>query len=788
MSATRSASSWTATVRELRRRPVRSAATVAVLALSVAALGVLAVPTISSATLSDLAEGDAMAHITLDVTPITDPELAGGGPFESIPGVTQAETRIETAFEGPDGDAIEVVGIDPREQAVNVVSATDGRLPVRAGEALVTPALLEAGHGIGESFDGPGGPISVVGVGNTASLDAEPAVVMAGDAVAALVGSRAPAAAGANTVLLRLENPSAEALDQAVADVRALLHENDIALTGFPELNVDGAHPLAEEISMVSVMIGMLGAVSGIVAMVLLASTTSAIIADRSAEVAVLRAMGSGPRATRRQLHRIATTTAALAAIVGIPLGLAVANFVSRMVLERFAAITPAVGVSIPLVLGSLAFLLVGARLVSTPAARRLVSRPLASALRDSDGRPYGMRWYQRLASRASAIMRAPLGLRVAGGNSLARPGRTLALTLQVTAAVAAVLIVASLGTSIADFGEAELEPWQYQEMTYAVGPGDGWETSVSGDRTAARNGEESGLFSYGSFDDFEIDAYGLLADTTVIDRAVVEGRWFEATSSEVTYSQTASSEAVRPEAVVTEGFARHRGISVGDSVTLELPSGNAEVEVVGIHRLRAAAFFLEREALGSLLGRPDTADVVWTTGDPGPLGQPGPLSEAVAADLAVEVDSPADMVAEDAAARDMIMGIFWAIGIVVAAVAAIGFASSLQMLVHDRRRELAAVRAAGASCGLVRRLVLAEAMWVAAIGAAVGTVLAHFGATALMAFVESSESIEIGYAYASAMVVPVVSAALLGAALLAILAVRPVLRSAPAALLRTAD
>ena len=49
-----------------------------------------------------------------------------------------------------------------------------------------------------------------------------------------------------------------------------------VTLTGFPELNIDGAHPLAQEISMVAVMIGMLGVVAGIVALVLLASTTAA--------------------------------------------------------------------------------------------------------------------------------------------------------------------------------------------------------------------------------------------------------------------------------------------------------------------------------------------------------------------------------------------------------------------------------------------------------------------------------------------------------------------------------
>ena len=108
------------------------------------------------------------------------------------------------------------------------------------------------------------GPIAVVGVGNTASLDAEPAVVMDEAAVAAL-GSSQAAQQGPNTVLLRLEEPTEANLTRAVADTRELLDGYGVTLTGFPEVNIDGAHPLAQEISMVAVMIGMLGAVAAMV-------------------------------------------------------------------------------------------------------------------------------------------------------------------------------------------------------------------------------------------------------------------------------------------------------------------------------------------------------------------------------------------------------------------------------------------------------------------------------------------------------------------------------------------
>ena len=59
----------------------------------------------------------------------------------------------------------------------------------------------------------------------------------------------------------------------------------------------DEAHPIDADIEQVSSLIGLLGIVAGLVALVLLGSTTNTLITERTREVAVMRALGAPSRA-----------------------------------------------------------------------------------------------------------------------------------------------------------------------------------------------------------------------------------------------------------------------------------------------------------------------------------------------------------------------------------------------------------------------------------------------------------------------------------------------------------
>ena len=144
---------------------------------------------------------------------------------------------------------------------------------------------------------------------------------------------------GANHVVLRAVDTSADSL-RSTADffVRARLAVDGVTLTGLPITVPDGTHPIEGAISQVSTLIGFLGIVAGLVALVLLGSTTNTLITERTREAAVMRALGARNRPLRRRLRRLAVAIAAVAVVIGLPLGVLVSNVIARMVMQEFSA------------------------------------------------------------------------------------------------------------------------------------------------------------------------------------------------------------------------------------------------------------------------------------------------------------------------------------------------------------------------------------------------------------------------------------------------------------------
>ena len=439
--------------RALRRAPGRSAASVLALALAIAAMGVFAVPSVATDALRSVAARDRIAHLTLDTTPIPDPAALDG-----VPGLAAVATRTVASVAGPAGDPVQVVGTDPSSPAVDRVRATTGRLPTAVGEVALGGRIAGAtGLTVGDTLP-VGGGLRIVGLADTTALAGE-AVVYTTPAQAAALGGLG----GPTQVIARVADPTEANLDRATAALRRALAVQGVSVTALPLALVGGAHPIEEGTKEISMMIGMLGIVAGFVALVLLASTTNAIVTERSRDAAIMRALGAPGRDVRRELRRVALAIAGLGLVVGLPLGVVVSNVIARMVVERFAGITPGVGWSPVVVAVSVGFALVGARLISGRAARRLTRLPLAEALRDREGRPFGRRVGDRMVARLRA---GSLTVRMALRSVVRRRGRATALVAQVACAVGAAACVASLVASVGQFNRVELASWRWSTAT----------------------------------------------------------------------------------------------------------------------------------------------------------------------------------------------------------------------------------------------------------------------------------------------------------------------------------
>ncbi|MEO1055747.1 MAG: FtsX-like permease family protein [Actinomycetota bacterium] len=742
-------------LRELRRAPARILTSVLALALAIGAIGVLAVPAVAASSLRAAGERDQIPQLVLTTTELGDDALAAlAAEYEQRDDVIALEGQMATAIDVPDAGVVEVVGVDIGNQRVDVIDLDTGRLPATSGEVIASTRLVEAadvavGDSIALANAGSNGAasttIDVVGIGNSSYWTAEPVAFVALDDARAIAGSD-----GYNRVVLTSPSSSTDDLRALADELRADLGAAGVTVTTLPEVIPAGQHPIEEDITQVSVMIGFLGIVAGIVALVLLASTTNTLITERTREAAVMGALGARPRALRRRLRRIAMTIAIAGLLIGIPLGIAVANVIARLVLQEFVGVTPGLAVSIPVIVGSVLFALIGARLVSARAARRVTKAPLAESLRDRDGNPFGRRWSERLLARVRV---GGLRARIATRNGWHRRARSVAIAAQITAAIAALMIVASMATTINDFNAAESEPWNWQSQTVVAGSGLDIDRSIADDRS------EVAIDTIGLYDDWEIDVRGLAADTEMIDRQVTVGAWF----------------ADDRDAVVSEGFASRVGIDVGDRIEVEVASGTTSYDVVGLHRERGRSVFVPTATLATDLGQPEAGNVLFSL-DEEPAATP---------DGIVITDRFTDLT-DDEASRNAILLIFGAIGVVVVSVAGLAVASGLAVSVYERRHQVAAMQAIGARRGDIRRIVLGELLPLAAIGIAAGLALGYVGALGIARSFEAADAVEIGFTYATGAIPVAVAVVLFGCVALAAVVVRQVGRRTLAETLRT--
>jgi putative ABC transport system permease protein len=695
------------------RAPARIIASVVAIALAVGAIGVFAVPDVAADSLRRQATADRLTHVAADTTELDSVDGL------DIEGATAVEGRVSRTVAVGD-DQVMVIGLDFDHQQANVVGADEGTLP-GPGEILVTEGVAE----VGDMVDVGSDTVTVVGVGGTTWWTETGAVFADLDTARALTGVE-----GFNRVLVRMDDSDGDSLDAAVDDLRVALADRGATFESFPITVPDGRHPIEDDLRQISTMIGLLGVVAGVVALVLLASTTNTLITERTREVAVMRALGAGRRSLRRRLRGLALGIAAVGGVLGLALGVVVANYLARMVLERFVGVTPGLAVSWPVMAASAVFALGGAWLVSGRAARRVTRVPLAEALRDRDATPFGRRVTERLATR---LPTGGLIERMAVRSALHRRARTMAVLAQLTAGVAAVIVVASLSASVQGFNEAELEPWRWASSAQAVDAGLPYDAGLAADR----EGVEPFIGSWGLYDDWEVGVFGVEPDTAMIDHRVRVGRWLDGGRG----------------VVISAGFADAQGIEVGDEVSFELASGPHRYAVVGLHRSRSRDVYVPRELLAADLGAATRVNAFWS------LGPADELEASLDLPALAEIESIEAVAAEDAAARKVIADLFIAIGAVVVGVSMLGVSSAMAVNLWERRQELAAFQALGADRSRVRRLLVTELVPLALVASAAGAVAGWFGAQAIIASFESADAVEIGTVFAARMV-PLAAAA----------------------------
>ena len=182
-------------------------------------------------------------------------------------------------------------------------------------------------------------------------------------------------------------------------------------------------------------------------------------------------------------------------------------------------------------------------------------------------------------------------------------------------------------------------------------------------------------------------------------------------------------------EVAVRQPTADEEGLAVGDTVTVRFQQGAATLTVAGIYDRGyqlAAEWLVDNSLLDASLSRSlDARILVRTGGATGALI--GDIDAALASDPTARISSRDDFIDDQAGQITNLLTLLYALLGMSVVVALIGIVNTMSLSIHERTRELGLLRAVGMTSRQLRRTVRYEAAIIALIGTLAGLVLGLF-------------------------------------------------------------
>ena len=486
-----------------------------------------------------------------------------------------------------------------------------------------------------------------------------------------------------------------------------------------------GKHPANDLLQGFFLVLGVIGALSLVVSGFLVVNTVSAILAQQTRQIGVMKAIGARNDQIAGLYLGLVLGYALLSLAVALPLGAIgaygftaftanLANFdvTGFAIPPTVVLLEIAVGLIVPL-LAALVPVVRGVRIT--------VREALASAgIADRFGRSRFDRAVQGIRGFARPTL---LSIR----NTFRRKGRLLltlaALTLGGAVFMSVFSVRASLEKTLDDLlryfaydvqvelatseraallttetlrvpGVTAAEPWRFASTTFIRSDGS----------------EGRGAF-----------AFGLPADAKTVRPTIQEGRWLLPEDGNALVA-TANLRDDEPD------------LRVGDQVTLRIDGKDTTWTLVGIAASPTQRPFLYARdtALERTTGEAGRAGVVMVVGAPGldAAGQDA-LARAVRTHLeAIGVDVAATTTAGELRATqetlfDVLVLFLSTMAILLGVVGGLGLTGTMTINVVERAREIGVLRAVGASDGAVLRIFLTEGVLIGALSWASGVLVA---------------------------------------------------------------
>ncbi|MFY1631975.1 ABC transporter permease [Solwaraspora sp. WMMB335] len=176
-------------------------------------------------------------------------------------------------------------------------------------------------------------------------------------------------------------------------------------------------------------------------------------------------------------------------------------------------------------------------------------------------------------------------------------------------------------------------------------------------------------------------------------------------------------------EAVVDVNTAESNDWTVGDEVTIAMPrGGDRPYEIVGIYRTALTAGLILPESQVRYFAGPLAYQGFVDVADDADVSRVVAEVEALMADYPlVAVGDRTSFVEQQNALVDTLLGIFYVLLALAVVVAFLGIVNTLVLSIYERTRELGLLRAVGMSRRQIRRMVRVESLLMAVFGCLLG-------------------------------------------------------------------
>ncbi|CAN5165325.1 FtsX-like permease family protein [soil metagenome] len=556
--------------------------------------------------------------------------------------------------------------------------------------------------------------------------------------------------------------------DELLAQVEETLPEGLEAVTGDAEAD-DQADDLLEAISFLTIFLLIFAGISLVVGSFLIVNTFSILVAQRSRELALLRALGASSRQVTRSVQLESFVLGVLGSTVGIGLGVVLAiglralfatfgldlSGQSMVYSPRTFLAAYAVGILVTMVAAYLPARRT-AKISPVQAMRDDVALPeeslqrrfrlglvlavagagsltvgLGDVVEVSGGgyyigagvvaillgvtamgpvlaRPY-LNGAQALFSRVFG----PIG-NLAGQNSLRNPRRT-------AATASALMIGLTLACTMAIVGDSARATVDKQTEETFVGDFvvssifSGPFSSSIARRLEKVDGVEDVVQQRFGFAEYDGGFAGIGAtepdDVDRLDLTLASGSADDLTLDTVFLGTT---------------FARNENLAVGDTLELEVNSGTVEWTVAGTFE---ASSLVQSGILTSIetyekAGYPAQDNLLVIYDEPGATGMQAKLDDALADQPIVTAKDQDAFAADQRAQIDQFVLFIYALLGLALLIAVLGIVNTLALSVIERTREVGLLRAIGVSRRQLRWMITLESVVISSLGAVLGVVL----------------------------------------------------------------